>query len=77
MSLLLCGIRFYTELMCREAVRFLKQSARAINQLDLIEAFSVGHFRLIVVSFALLAAITASDANRLFRNVIETFNVHF
>ena len=76
MSFELSGRLLPAELMCRKAVRFLKQSAIAINQLDLIEALGVGHIRLIVVFFALLAAIAASDAIRLFRNVIETFNVH-
>ena len=77
MSFELIGCLLLAELMSRGAVRSLKQSARAINQFDLVEALCVGHFRLIVVSFALLAAIAASDANRLSSNVIETFNVLF
>lgn len=77
MSFELSGSLFRAELMCREAVRFLKQSARAINQLDLVEALGIRHFWLIVVSFTLLATVAASAANRLSRNVIETFNVHF
>ena len=77
MSFELGGCRLLAELVSRGAVGSLKQPARAINQFDLVEALGVGHFRLIVVSLALLAAIAASDANRLFRSVIEAFNVLF